>query len=169
MSRGVSKLDRMKRAAWVFARGGTWEEAARRAGVSQQSINRYRQDPRWGQILEDAKADVEAAPVVQLVPPSRDTQPDSLPANWRALSSLQLALCAQPAVRVIRDAMLGADVTKAQLDTARWLVERLAIESPAEEPEEEITTWEDAARALAESADVRLLEAALRMAVGEDG
>lgn len=166
MSRGVSKLDRMKRAAWVFARGGTWAEAAERAGVSQQSVSRYRQDPRWDQILEDAKADVADAPVVRLVPPATSTQPDALPANWRKLSSLQLAMCAQPAVRVIRDAMTGADVTKAQLDTARWLVERLAIESPAEEEPEEITTAEDAARALADAADPRLLRRALELAEG---
>ena len=160
-SKGNSKIARMHRAAWVFARGGTWAEAASRAGVSAQTLSRYRRSPEWPGILAEHEERGALSPetVVRLVPPDKD--PDELPSNWRGLASLQLAMAAQPAARLLVDAMNGADVSRAQLDTARWIVERMGIAAPEEAPPDELTTSDEVIDALANELDERILVAAL--------
>ncbi len=155
--------ERHKEAARLLGKGNTQSDVAELVGVTRQAVSSWMRRPDFRELVERAKLQRgKGAPVVQLVTDSG--QGVELPPNWRRLSSTQLALAALPAVGIITAAMRGANVTRHQLDTARWLVERLAIEAPEEIAPDEITTSEDLIAALAESVDPRVLMAALERA-----
>ena len=153
-------------AARVFARHGTQQEAADAAGVSRQAVARWQKKPSFVEMVAGLTKPI--APVVPLEvapraePPSRTLAPD-----WRQASATELAAGVPIAVRCVIGALDSDDPpTKAQLDTARWVIERMGIVAPEEVPAEEITTSDEMADALASECGVRLLELALERARG---
>lgn len=161
MPRGDSRERRQRRAARILARGGRANEAADSAGVSSQTISRWKRDPDFVAMISEESASGEV--VVNLAPPTGSVE--ALPSNWRQLASLQLASAVSPAIRIMTDALQGADVSKAQLDTARWVVERMAIEAPAEQEAEEISSSEELIEALASELSERMIRAVLERKV----
>jgi hypothetical protein len=153
--------DRHRRAAKLLGKGHTHADTASIIGVSRTAIYTWTKRPEFMELVDRAR--IKSASVVHLVTEAAD---EELPADWRQRASETLATAAIPAVGIIMAAMRGADVTRHQLDTARWLIERLAIEAPAAVAPDEITTSDDLVAALVESVDVRVLEAALERAAG---
>jgi len=158
--KGKSVQDRMRAAAWAFARGASWEEAAVKAEVSKQTLSRYRNRPEWAEIFEEEKRRGE---LITLAVPS-PSEVATLPTNWRNLASLTLATAAQSAALLMADAMSGGDYTKSQLDCARWILERMAVAAPEEAAQDEITDAGTMAAELADAVPAQVLREALRIA-----
>ena len=159
--RGKSRAKRMRKAARVLAFGGSYREAAEVGGVSAQTIQRWRKKPEFMTMIDELATAAHAP--IRLATPGDVEQ---LASNWREVASIQLAIAIGPAVRTIREALDGADKSKAQLDSAWKLVERMAITAPQEVEQEELSNASETAMAIAEAVDPRILREALRLAEG---
>ena len=150
-------------AARSIARGATQLEASRKAKVSRACVAKWVRAPWFIEMVAAYRAPPATAQIVKLevAPPSTVYSPASLPADWRQASAVQLAAGVPSAVRCIIGALESDDPpTKAQLDTARWVIERMGIAAPEEVPEDEITTVDDMVAELRQL-EPRLLRLAL--------
>ena len=152
--------NRHHRAAMLLAKGMSQSDVASILEVTRQTVSCWMKRDDFRQLVEREKLKEGHGNVIALVP----SMDEALPPNWRELASESLAQAARPAVATIFAALQGEALPKAQIDTARWLVERLGIEAPVVAPPDEITTSDDLVRALADTIDRRVLEAALEAA-----
>ena len=152
------------RAAKKLSEGGLQSEAAEAAGVTRQAVARWQRSPEFIAMV-DAYGKPTPPTVALLPKPSRVRAPATLPEDWRRASALQLAAGVPLAVRCVVDALDSDDPpTKAQLDTARWLIERMAVAAPEEAAQDEITDAGTMAAELADAVPAQVLREALRIA-----
>ena len=151
------------KAAMSLARGSTQLEASEAAKVSRATVAKWVKRPDFIALVAAYKSPAKPAAVIPLTiaPPVEVGTPASLPADWRRASALQLAAGVPSAVSCITNALTTDDPpTKAQLDTARWVIERMGIVAPEEVAQDEIVTVDDMVAELRQL-DPRLLRLAL--------
>lgn len=151
---------RQRDAARLIARDVSQADVARMLDVTRAAVSRWCKLEPFRLLVEREKLKMGSGNVVALVP----SMDEALPADWREQSADALAHAARPAIATVTAALRGEPLPKTQIDTARWLIERLGIEAPVVAAPDEITTSDDLVRALAETIDRRVLEAALEAA-----